>query len=179
MCQTENEKFVVDDLSKAEWALKKIVERQEEIAEKSCQAQQMKADYADKVDAWLREEVEKLSGDIAFFEACLEPFVLAELEKSGGKKKSISLPSGKCGYRKGKTKILFDGEEASAKNDRLKEWVKENHEGYIKTIETVDWKELKDCLDVLDDGRVMVDGEILEGFTVEMESPKFYVRGNA
>lgn len=54
MCQTENEKFVVDDLAKAEWALNKIVERQEEIAEKSCQAQQMKADYADKVDAWLK-----------------------------------------------------------------------------------------------------------------------------
>lgn len=175
MCQ---EKFVVDDLSKAEWTLKKIVERQEEIAEKSFQAQQMKADYVDKVDGWLREEVAKLNGEIAFFEGVLEPFIVSELEKSGGRKKSVNLPSGKCGYRKGKTIFRYGGEEASAKNAGLTAWAKENCADCVKTTELVDWSELKRRLTVLEDGRVMNnDGEVLEGFSAQMEEPMFYVRG--
>lgn len=177
MCQAGNVRFAVDDLAKAEWTLKKIVERQKEIAEKSEQAKRMKADYVDEVDKWLQGEVETLNGEIAFFEGQLEPFIIGELEKSGGRKKSVSLPSGKCGYRKGRTLIRFGGEEANGKSEKLTEWAKENCSDCVKVTEAVDWAMLKKRLDVLDDGRVMIDGEVLDGFSAEVEEARFYVKG--
>lgn len=171
------DRFVVDDLAKAEWCMKKITALQKDIAEKEEQAERMKKEYAASVDMWLSNECENAKSNMVFFQSLLEPFVQAEIEKSEGKKKSIKLPSGTCGYRKPSVVFKLNGEELGAKSESLLAWVHANYADYIKRSETVDWNGLKGCLVPTDDGRVMIDGEILEGFTAEVPESTFYVKG--
>lgn len=171
------DRFVVDDLAKAEWAMKKIATLQKDVEEKQQQAKRMKEEYASSVDAWLTSECESAQSDIEFFRSLLEPFIKAEIEKSNGKKKSINLPSGSCGYRKQSAVYRMGGEVVDAKNETLKEWLRKNNADYVKTAETVDWGEFKKHLVAMEDGRVVVDGEIIEGLTAEVPEATFYVKG--
>lgn len=174
------DRFVVDDLAKAEWAMKKIAALQKDVEEKQEQAKRMKEEYASSVDAWLTSECESAQSDIEFFRSVLEPFIKAEIEKSNGKKKSIKLPSGSCGYRRQGMVFRMDGKVVDAENETMKGWLRENHAALIDmvTAEKMLWNEVKKRLVPLEDGRVMFDdGEIIEGLTAEEPEPTFYMKG--
>lgn len=165
----ETQSFVIDDLSKAEWAMKKIAHSKAKITDLQTQAQKMRND----VDMWLQKEAEHETNNIAYFEALLQPFIAEQLKDS--KKKSLSLPSGKAGYRAGATKFKFNGVEVDSKLPDLIEYVKANSPDFIKKTETVKWADYKKTLTVTDEGAVVTaDGEIIEQMNVEKGEDKFY-----
>lgn len=173
--------FIVDSLSNADRAIKKIIAAQDAIRLKTKEANEMKKEPLEeinRVNGWLKEEIEKAQQDIDYFSAMLMPFVAEQIE--GKKKRSIDLPSGRAGFKKGNTTFYYGNDKASKDNQQLLEFLVDNsYTDYIKTeiIETVDWAGLKSSLAVTEDGNVVIvdTGEILDLMHVEQEPDKFSV----
>lgn len=97
--QPENVKegFVIDDLKKAEWALKKIAEHKA-----ACKRIDEFADgEIAKIQDWAHEQTKSHEDDIKYFESLLMPFAASELQ--GKKTKTIKLPAGKMSFKKNTT----------------------------------------------------------------------------
>ena len=173
--------FIVDSLSKADWAIKKIVAAQESIRIKTEEAKEMKKEPLEeinRVNEWLKKETEKAQQDIDSLSAMLMPFVAEQIE--GKKKRSITLPSGRAGFTKGTTVFFYGNTEASKDNQSLLEYLVDNaYTEYVKTeiLETVDWANLKKTLKVTDEGMVVISdtGEVVDMMYVEQKPDKFSV----
>ena len=173
--------FIVDSLSKADWAIKKIVAAQESIRLKTEEAKEMKREPRKKSIVsmnGLKKETEKAQQDIDSLSAMLMPFVAEQIE--GKKKRSITLPSGRAGFIKGITTFFYGNDKASKDNLQLLEYLIDNsYTEYIKTeiLETVDWTNLKKTLKVTDEGTVVISGtgEIVDMMYVEQEPDRFSV----
>lgn len=171
--------FIIDDLSKAEWATKKIIKYQNDIQSKIEQARKMKDNYLAEVDNWLKSETEDAQRNIDSLSAMLQPFI--ENELAGKKKRSINLPSGRAGFKKGNTTFYYGNDKASKDNQQLLAFLLDNHYNeYVKTeiSESVDWGNFKKQLAVTDDGNVVIasTGEIIDVMTANQEPDKFYVQ---
>ena len=166
MCE---EKFVVDDLSKAEWAMKKIAEKESKISELKEQALKMHAD----IDIWLKGETEKFESDKIYFQLSLQPYVDEQLKDS--KKKSLKLPSGTVGYRKGTQKFKYKGNDITAKSPEFIEFIEKNSPDYIETVKNVKWADFKKTLKIDGDKVISQDGEILD-ITVQQSEDTFYAK---
>ena len=167
MCE---EKFVVDDLSKAEWAMKKIAEKESKIAELKEQALKMHAD----IDIWLKGETEQLDSDKTYFQLSLQPYIDEQLKDSN--KKSIKLPSGTVGYRKGTQQFNYQGNEITSTSPAFVEFIEKNNPDYIETTKKVKWADFKKTLKVDNGKAITADGEILEDITVQQSEDTFYVK---
>jgi len=169
--EEKKEPFVVDSLAKANWVVDKINEKRAKIDEVNTAVNEM----IDKYEAWGEEQTHDLQEEIDSLQMLLKPWARKEL--GSGKKKSIKLAGGVVGFRKGAEKWMMGGEVAAAGNEKLLTWVKRNANEYIKTIEAVRWADFKKKLNVMKDGRVCtLDGEIVDGLTVEQEPDTFYVK---
>ena len=84
------------------------------------------------------------------------------------KRKSVSLPSGKFGYRKQPPKITHD-------DTILLAFAKESAPQFVKVKESVDWAGLKKSCVIDQDKMIDENGEVLPGITIEQQEPKFYV----
>ena len=165
----ENEKFIIDDLAKAEWAMKKIAKRQGELVILQEQAERMKAD----IDKWLLRETTEKQDDISYLENLLKPF--AESSIQGTKKKSLALPSGKIGFRAGAKNFVLNGTKVTNTMPELITFVKGSSPEFIETKESVKWADYKKTLNADGDKVITADGEIIEGMTIQQSEPKFYV----
>ena len=119
-----------------------------------------------KVDAWLEARVSSIDEANASDEAKLQ--VYAEDRLKNSKRKSVSLPSGKFGFRKGQPKIEHD-------DMVLMEYAKASNPSFIKVKESLDWAGLKK--DSIFDGEKIIDkyGEVLPGITIHPAEQTFYV----
>lgn len=170
--EAAKEPFVVDSLSKAEWAMKKIAKIRAEIEKKREQAAIMKAD----VDEWLTNETTEAKRSLAYFEALLQSYAVNEL--AGGKKKSLTLPSGKIGFRSGATRFTFGDTEAGAKNQALTDYlVSQDAWDYLDKKISVKWNDFKRSLHIMNDGRVVDEtGTVLEGMRAQRCDDEFFVK---
>ena len=168
--------FTIDNYSKAEWAARKIIEQQRAIKLKTDEAQKMKEDYIAQVNDWLEKEVGEAQRDIDSLSAMLQPFIESEL--AGKKKRSVNLPSGRAGFRKGTVTFELEGQKVDGKSEQLLSLVKQHQlEDYVVVKESVDWAGLKKSLNVTEDGKVVSsDGELLEAMIAIQEPDKFYVQ---
>ena len=118
------------------------------------------------IDQWKAEQIQKRQDVIDSLTNQLQVYAEDRLAKS--KKKSVSLPSGKFGFRKQPAKIEHD-------DVTLLVYAKASNPEYVNVKESLDWAGLKKSCSV--DGTRMVDanGEILPGVTVTEQGPKFYV----
>jgi len=157
----ENESFVVDSDSKANWALRKIAEHQANIA---------------NIRAFVASEIERLEdyenamtdpeqSNIDWLEQLLRPYAAKQLE--GQKTKTYKLPCGKCSFKKDTVTITRD-------ENALLAFCKANAPDYVKVKESVDWAGYKkQC--TIDDGKMITpDGEIVAGVTVQPEGPDIF-----
>lgn len=169
----KDEKFIVNDMSSAEWTLEKILEKRKKIDEVQADYDKMVAKY----QKWRDNSIETLKSDILHLESLIAPW--AEGELSHSKAKSINLPSGKIGFKTPAKEWKFGGEKADAKNKGLLEFAKSSMPEFVKTKteETVAWADLKKSLTVTENGKVVTaDGEIVEGMTVSVGAPTFYTK---
>lgn len=156
------EAFVIDNLEKAEWALKKIAEHKAAI--------QRISDFAkaeiEKIQVWAQEQAKSHEEDVKYFESLLQPFAAEELK--GKKTKTVKLPSGKMSFKK---TVNYERDEA-----QLLDFVKScEMVDYIKVKESLDWAGFKKLCTVTSDGKLITeDGEIVPSVVV-VTSEKFSV----
>ena len=172
----EKERFTVKDASSAEWVMEKIAEKQAEIAEMTRQRDKMLARY----NEWYAAGTEALNGDIAYFEKLLADWAREELAE--GKAKSISLPSGRVGFRAAAPKVTFAGAPVDKTSAAFVTLTKQVAPEYVETKESVKWADFKKTLTLAENGAVVTEsGEILPDMKWEAQDPTFYatVKGGA
>jgi len=156
--QEEHEDFVVLDDGAAEWCMKKIREKKEEL-------ETWKAHYACQLD---RLET-RINGDIAYFESKLREYFDMIPHKRTKTQESYQLPGGKLVRKAQQPKY-------DVKDEELVPWLKQNGLGnLVKVKETADWDKLKKSVSVVKGGVVTEDGEIVPGVKVTERDPIFKV----
>lgn len=85
--------WAVDSDGAAEWAMARLSAAQEERSALEAQA----AEWARRIQTWFTKAAGPLDRTISFFSAHLEAYALRERARTGGKRKSVALPSGKIG----------------------------------------------------------------------------------
>ena len=110
----------------------------------------------------------------------LEPLLrsIVERKTKGTGKKSLSLPSGRAGFRSVEPSFFFHGEKADATNGLfVADLAVKGNSPYIKQKPVLDWTGFKKSLRIADDGSVCTaDGELIDGLTAQINPDKFYVK---
>lgn len=139
--ESEQEKFTVDTLGKANWCLKKINAIRKQLQDNDSFANEELA----KIKIWQDKEAERLNRELQHFEIILRPFAEEQLKDS--KKKSQNLPNGVFGFKKTAESVEIVNKEA------LLAWAQNQAPEYIKTVtsQSVAWGELKKELMIIND----------------------------
>ena len=152
--EEEKEKFEVNSLSSADWALRKIKELEADIKQNNDFAEAEKI----RLEQWLESENRKYQESIEYFNGLLSHY-LQELRKDNPKAK-ISTPHGTVSTRKNPKQWTYS-------DDVLAELEEKEMFEFIRIKKEVDKKELKKVLSATDDGIVVnSDGEVIKGVTV-------------
>ena len=152
--EEEKEKFEVNSLSSADWALRKIKELEADIKQNMDFAESEKI----RLEQWLESENRKYQESIEYFNGLLSRY-LQELRKDNPKAK-ISTPHGTVSTRKNPKQWTYS-------DDVLAELEEKEMFEFIRIKKEVDKKELKKVLSATDDGIVVnSDGEVIKGVTV-------------
>ena len=160
-----NEKtFAINNDERADWALQKIKENKEEIAEKVELAE--KRIY--QIEKWLESETKTLENNIDHLEGMLAEYA-REIKNSDPDFKTKKLPFGKIQYRSQRPKWHY--------KDDLLEYAEENMPDIIKVQKQVDKRKLKKCCDVVN-GKVINKntGEIMNCIEVKEREEKFSIK---
>ena len=144
--------FIINDIHKATWALKKI----KAIEEKQQQLKQIKDYEIESIEKWFNKEVEEINRDKISLEALLQAYYLEN--KKLDKKFKLSTPYGSVGMRKSK-KWHYQDEE------KLINYLKDsNNSELIRVKEELDKAKIKS---VFKDGINPETGEILPCIHIE------------
>lgn len=147
---TEN--WVIKSKEEADWALQKIADARKEMQENTDYVQAQ----VEKLQAWLNKVNQTHESTVVFFENKLAPYVEEQIRSS--KKKSISLPNGRVGFRK---------KSVTAKNnDVLMEYVKKNYGEYVKQVEQLDLAGFKKSCNIISGHLITADGEVVPGYEI-------------
>lgn len=144
----------------ANWCLEKISEAKAEIMDARAFYEAKKR----QLDQWLENTIAPYNRDREHFESLLAGY--AEEALDGKKKRTISLPGGKFGFRKVPAKI--DRDDAA-----LLEFAESSAPEYVKVKKSVDWAALKKTCKADGGHMVTADGEIVPGVTVTEQPDKF------
>lgn len=147
-------RFVIDNDQKAEWALKRIREEEEEADRKAkiCRAEIMR--YESMI-ADIQDEYERKTD---FLHGLLENYFNTVSHKKTKTKETYALASGTMVLKHSAPKTVKD-------DDVLIRWLSENNPEYVKTevITKPAWGEFKKTLTVSGCEYVTADGQIVEG----------------
>lgn len=168
----EKESFCIDSDYKAEWAVEKIKNAQAEYN----RMMDILKHKEELIKEQMQKEKDRLENSTSFLKYHLYSYfntdeVKAKVSKTKTQAK-YRLPSGDIGIKFASTGIAIS-DEATVLN-KLKEYDMNN---YIKTKESVAWKEYKATLKVVD-GKVYSTetGEEVEGIAVETKEAEFFVK---
>ena len=164
--QVANEGFKVDDDQKANWALRKIKQMQEQIKENNDLADA----EIDKIERWRNTENEKAEADIEYFQSLLAEYAITKREQDP-KFKSLKLPNGRFGFRKRPAKWQYDDEAviAQLKESKLTD--------FVRVKEEINKRDLRQFVKVEGDKVINPEtGEIIEGINVLEQGEKFNVK---
>jgi phage host-nuclease inhibitor protein Gam len=87
--------FTIDDISKASWAIARVLEAESRIAERT----QLANNFKSRIDRWLDSSNQSDNNSIDYLSFMLEPYVKNEVAKLY-KSRSLSLPTGTASLRK-------------------------------------------------------------------------------
>ena len=172
------------DIGQADVLIAEIAAKQRKIDILENNAKEIKqahiAAVTKKIDDWFLKESEPLKAELESLNALLKPYVEDYL-KDNPKKRSVKLPSGCAGFRKGTINFSFTSsptEKVDAKSELLLKLVKDHKlDNYLVTKESVNWIKLKASLNLTDDGNVISsDGEVLNELSASREPDSFYVK---
>ena len=143
--------FIVDSDRKADWCLRQIKEKQDEIDR-----------WNEHYKRLAQTITDQLNDDIAYFSAQLERYLMRQIDSNftTATKTQVSykLPSGK---------LVLKHQEPEYKQDEetLVPWLKANAPEFVKVKESVNWDGLKKTLILNGTDMITTDGEIVPGIT--------------
>ena len=159
------ETFKIDSDVKAEWALKKIKEHQEEHERIKQLCESMIAEYKDR----LLENDKELERNTGYFKSLLRNYFDTVPHKATKTQEVYKLGLGKLVLKKQSPEIKTD-------NEKLLEWLKNSNKNeFVQTTEKPAWGELKKTLQQLDNKYITEDGEVVEGIELFERDDKFEV----
>jgi hypothetical protein len=162
--EESQERFIITDDAKADWALEKLRELKGLKREKEELAEKRKI----MIDSWLEEESSKVDNDIEFFEGLLTEYAM-KLKEKNKDLKTHSLPFGKLKFRKQNAKWNYDEE-------KLLKFLKVVGIDAIKVKEQIDKQALKNMVKVVGNKVIHPEtGEIIEGVEIEERDEKFTI----
>jgi len=159
--------FTLDTPEKVDWAIEQIIDEQKrfELYEQAINGkiEKLKCELVNEKEAsghrtsWLRFKLgEYLQRDD----------VPAKDTKT---QLSLKMPSGTVKYIKSKPEFIKD-------DDILLNFIKENDSEFIKTKESINWKDFKTTLNIVGNDVFNADGVIVDGITIEDTVPKVEVK---
>ena len=151
-----SETFSVKDLMSADWALGKIRHHEMNMSARAALAKEQ----IKRINEWVERENRSDQNFVDYMATVLEPFAKAQLQDEK-KKRSVSLPNGKVGFRKAGGGLNVIDEAAAIA------WAKENCKEAIKIKESI----LKKPLTTL----MKEKGELADGCEPVPERDNFYV----
>lgn len=156
----DREHWKPENDDQANWCLEKISEAKMEIMDARAFYEAKKR----QLDQWLETTIAPCNRDCEHFEALLAEYAKEAL--AGKKKRTISLPGEKFGFRKVPAKI--DRDETA-----LLAFAETSAPEYVKIKKSVDWAGLKKTCKTDGDHMVTADGEIVPGVTMTEQPDKF------
>jgi Bacteriophage Mu Gam like protein len=156
----------IDDLSKAQWAMAKLKEAQERVAELTAQRDAQ----MELAQAWFARVVQHPRRTVGFMQAQLVDYALREREFSNVL--TTVLPNGEIATRKGAEPCVeIDDEEA------LLAWAKQNAPAIVTVKESVKVTDLRHVV-VIANGKVLSpDGEVVPGAEVRPAGEAYVPNG--
>ena len=146
------EPFVIDDDSKADWAMRKLAS----IRRKQSDNEAIFNRELQRVTEWLEKVNTDLERDAEWFESNLRPYALQERSND---RKSIVLPHGTIKTVSGRVK--FDIEDES----KFLAWAETNEPGLVRIKKEIDKKALG-ALNQSEDKVISTQGEIVPAVKV-------------
>jgi hypothetical protein len=131
----QKEAFIVDDLNKATWAMRKL---REVVVHLEANVEIAKAEKA-RIDAWLEEVNKPLLSEREFFEGHLTMYLRKQRQEDDSIK-TISTPYGKITSRATQPKWDF--------TDELTDWLLNHNDNLVRIKYEVDKTELKKSYEV-------------------------------
>src|SRR5690625_2507636 len=162
-----NEKgFIVDNEQKANWALRKIKELQQEIEDNTRLAEK----EIDKIERWKTKQNEQLADSVLYFESLLNDYA-ARKRAEDPNFKSMSLPNGRIGYRKQQPRWNYDDETL------LKYLERTELDELIRVSKAPNKAEIRKQFEVVGDKVINTEtGEVVEGIDIVHRDEVFNVR---
>jgi len=151
---TTTEPFIVDSLSKATWAMRRL---RGVVAQIEANVEIAKAEQA-RIEAWQESVNKSLLNDRLYFETILTNY-LREERKNDPSKKTVSTPYGKITSRMTQPKWEVA--------EQLTDWLLNHHDTLVRVKYEVDKSELKKTFPI--EGTVAVNpmtGEVIPFITI-------------
>ena len=159
--------FVIDNESKADWALRKLGAEESAVAK----AKQLAREEIERITTWCDEEVKRHQGSIDHFTSLLVSYHREQLSRDE-KRKTINLPHGTLSARQGQPKFTFSPE--------FIEWAKANAPDLLRVKHEADANAAKEALTTVEnlDGELAAtyEGEIVPGVEVEAARVNYSVK---
>jgi len=167
----EDGRFVIDTDEKADWALRKIAEAENEIEKVEHYAESQ----IRQIESWRTKQTEKHHNSIEHFQSLLTEYAINK-RKEDKSFKSITLPSGNIGYRRLQDKWVYNDETM------IKTLESENLNDYVKVEKKLDKRELrkyiKDNCTIVDGKVIDENGQVLNGIEIKEQGETLNVRLN-
>jgi len=161
--QVNDERFIVDDDQKANWALRKISELQKEVERNTKLAEQ----EIDKIKQWETTQNKQIGDSILYFEGLLNEYAIKQREIDP-EFKSMSLPNGRFGFRKQQPKWKYNDKEVLSYLESAE------MEDLIRTTRVPNKAEIRKVFEVVDDKVINKEtGEVVEGIEIEHRPEQF------
>lgn len=147
-------RFTIDDDGKADWAIRKIAQAQQRMAER----EQFVQVEVDRLKDWKQKANDADQRSIAYMTDLLQSY-FDQLRNSGalGKKKSYKLPHGAL-------KVRTKNVQYAKNDDVLMTWAEENRPEIIERKPSIKWGVLKADLEIREQAIVDKDtGKVLDG----------------
>ena len=165
----EDDRFTIDDDAKADWAIRKINETNDECERLNA----VRRRQIEFLTAMIRREEEKRDRRTSNLTWHLERYFDTVPHRETKTLSAYDLPSGKLQRKKPTIKLEKD-------DDALTKWLATLDaaawEQYTETVVKPRWSEFKKALNVTEDG-AFFEGEKVEGVSVVRTEPTFKVVG--
>ena len=174
----ETDKFVVDSLNKANWAIKAIRKHKANIANYQANCESLIAEYKARIEYAYKICDENCEADKRAIDYLTERLLEFTSNNLPNGKRSIKLPEGTLKFSKTPPKFYFDdGSEPSANSQKLLDYLQKNNADFIKTRYVANWADFKRLLDFGDDGNVFNKdtGEVITELHALPSADKFTV----
>lgn len=158
------EKFVIDNDEKAEWALTVIKAEKQERDRLIAVCEEKIHEYQQKIEDFKR----KYENSTAHLISALNQYFHTVPRKKTKTQETYQLPSGKL-------KLKLPSIDFQRDDEKLIQWLDKNLASYVKVKKSPDWAGLKKIIQVAGDKVVTLDGEVIEGVTAVEKPASFEI----